>query len=79
MPLYSVTKYVIRRYSTIPGFKPGIVEYLSRSGTRNEWVTDFFQASQFHTDPFMFSEIRKIINKGDGHIVAVRITAETDS
>ncbi len=71
MPLYSVTKYVIR--------KPGTEEYLARSGTRNEWVTDFFKASQFHSDPFMFSEVRKIINSGDGHIVMVRITAEVAS
>jgi len=71
MPVAKITKYAIR--------KPGTEEYLARSGTRNEWVTDFFKATHFHSDPFMFPEIRKIIDRGDGHIVTVRITAEIAS
>lgn len=71
MPLSRVTKYVIR--------KVGTDEYLSRSGTRDEWVTDVFKSSQFNSDPFQFSEIRKIIDRGDGEIVTVRITAEIAS
>jgi hypothetical protein len=68
MFVQKITKYVIR--------KPGAEEYLIRSGTRNEWVTDIFKASQFHSEPFTFSEIRKIIDSGEGEIVTVRITAE---
>ncbi len=68
MSLCSVTKYVIR--------KVGTDEYLSRSGTRDEWVMDVFKASQFHSEPFHFSEIRKIIDSGEGEIITVRITAE---
>ena len=70
MAVQKITKYVIR--------KPGTGEYLARSGTRNDWVTDVFKASQFHSEPFMFSEIRKIIDSGQGEIVTVRITAEID-
>ncbi len=71
MPVQQITKYVIR--------KVGTDEYLSRSGTRDEWVTDVFKASQFHRDPFCFSEIRKIIDRGKAEIVTVRITAEIAS
>ena len=68
MPVAKITKYAIR--------KPGTNEYLSRSGTRNEWFTNIFVATQFHRDPFIFPEIRKIIDSGEGEIVTVRITAE---
>jgi hypothetical protein len=68
MDKFTITKYAIR--------KVGTNEYLSRSGTRDEWLTDIFKASQFHSDPFMFSEIRKILDSGEGEIVTVRITAE---
>ena len=71
MPVAQITKYAIR--------KPGTEEYLVRSGTRNEWITDIFKASQFHSEPFMFSEIRKILDSGEGEIVTVRITAEIAS
>jgi hypothetical protein len=71
MSVQQVTKYVIR--------KVGTDEYLSRSGTRDEWVTDVFKSSQFHSEPFHFSEIRKIIDSGVGEIVTVRITAEIAS
>lgn len=73
MLLCNVTKYVIRKVGTGPTILP---TFLARSGTKNEWVWDIFKASQFHSEPFHFSEIRKIIDRGEGEIVTVRITAE---
>lgn len=76
MAVQKITKYVIRKVGTQSPF--GGEEYLARSGTRDEWVLDVFKASQFHSDPFSFSEIRKIIDSGEGEIVTVKITAEID-
>lgn len=73
MPAQQIIKYVIRSPRSDPG------SYLMRSGTKNEWTTDVFKASQFHSDPFSFSEIRKIVDSGEGEIVTVRITAEIAS
>ncbi len=69
----SVTKYAIQKVGTGPTILP---TFLARSGTKNEWVWDIFKATQFHSDPFQFPEIRKIIDRGEGEIVTVRITAE---
>ncbi len=76
MAVQKITKYAIR-YARDNYPEPTCQPvYLARSGTKNDWTTDIFKASQFHSEPFHFSEIRKIIDSGEGEIVTVRITAE---
>ena len=74
MSMQQITKYAVRKIEN-----GRVVElFLLRSGTKNEWTRDIFKATQFHSDPFRFPEIQKIVNRREGVIVTIQITVEIE-
>lgn len=75
MSMQQITKYAVRK---IENGSEEVELFLMRSGTKNEWTRDIFKATQFHSDPFRFSEIQKIVDSRKGVIVTIQITVEIE-
>jgi hypothetical protein len=75
MSRQQITKYAVRK---IENGSEEVELFLLRSGTKNEWTLDIFKATQFHSDPFRFPEIQKIVDSRKGVIVTIQITVEIE-